>query len=521
MLDRLTGKPVHLYVHLVCCILIAAGLPASKVPLSICTFVISLNLLLEADFKSYWKNLRTNRIAWGLWAYVACEWISLLWTSDWSYALVDLNAKLPLYFICIVLISKPLTELKHLYFVIAFFLASLFVTSVLNVGSYFHWWGSKSYDDIRGLSLFASHIRYGLMIGMGIALAIVWFARRLPYRIIPVMLILWWTWYTYLSQVISGYVAIAMVLFAGTLFLIHSLRNRTFRWGIVCAASLAVIAGVWWTICFFQPTPHKIRFTNPPQYTANGNWYRHDTAHVIWENGYPVVAFISDEELSKAWNAQSDIDYTTGRDKKEHAIAFTLWRYMASKGLTKDSLGFLKMTTADIRNVENGIASVMLAKGGLSARLHGIKHQLEHPEDPNGHSLLQRIEYWKAARHIIGRNMVFGVGAGDVQQAFEQYYRETDTQLEPDLQRRAHNQFLTSWISSGLPGLCAFLAWWILLLRMAWKRRLFIVLAFAAIALSSFLTEDTLETQVGVTFIAFFYALFVSNPMLLLGKWKN
>jgi hypothetical protein len=389
---------------------------------------------------------------------------------------------------------------------------------VLNVGSYFHWWGNRSYDDIRGLSLFASHIRYGLMIGMGIALAIVWFMRGLPYRVVPVILILWWSWYTYLSQVISGYIAVAMVLFVGTLFLIHSLRSRTLRWGIVCTASLAVIAAVWWTICFFQPTPHKIRFTNPPQYTANGNWYRHDTVHVIWENGYPVVAFISDEELSKAWNARSEIDYMTGRDKKEHAISFTLWRYMASKGLTKDSLGFLEMTTADIRNVENGIASVMLAKGGISARLHGIKHQLEHPEDPNGHSLLQRIEYWKGARTIIGRNPLFGVGAGDVQQAFEQYYRETKTQLEPDLQRRAHNQFLTSWISSGLPGLCAFAVWWMLLLRMAWKRKLFIVLAFAAIALSSFLTEDTLETQVGVTFIAFFYALFVSNPTLLRSK---
>lgn len=520
MLDRLTGKPVHLYLHLFSCFLLAAGLPSTKIPLSVGSMLILLNVLLEADFKTYWSKLRSNRIAIGLWCYIACEWISLFWTHDSSYALHDLRVKLPLYIIVVVLIAKPLTERRHLIGLLGFFLASLLVTSLINVGTYQHWWGHKAYDDIRGLSLFGSHIRYALMIGMGIALCIAWITQRLPYRGIAVALILWWTWYTYVSQVIAGYVAIVMLLFVGTVFLIAALRSSFVRWSIAGAALAAIIASVWWTVDFFQPEQHKVSMEHLEQWTANHNWYRHDRDDVIWENGYPVVAYISDAELSKAWNSVSHIDYATGKDRKDQPLYFTLWRYMTSKGLRKDSVGFSSMTPTDRANVENGIASVELAKGGLKARLYSVKHQIEHPENPNGHSLLQRLEYWKAARTIIDKHPFFGVGAGDVQSAFKDYYAHSETRLRPELQLRSHNQYLTTWITSGIPGLAAFLLWWILLLRMAWKRRLFIVMAFAAIALSSFLMEDTLETQMGVTFVAFFYGLFVSSTSLLSANEK-
>lgn len=515
MLDRLTGKPVHLYVHLFSCILLAGGLPASKIPLSLGTILIMLNLLLEADFKTYWSNLKSNRIAYGLWCYIAIEWLSLAWSSDWNYAAHDLRVKLPLYAIPVALVARPLTDRRHLHLVLGFFLASVFVTSVLNIGSWFHLWGNRVYDDIRGLSQFASHIRYGLMIGMAIALCMVWYQQRLRYRFAAVLLIVWWTWYTYFSQVISGYVAVLAVFFIATLFLVASMRNRRLRWGIVGAVSALVIFSVWWTIDFFQPTPHKEPVKEYIRYTAGGNWYRTDTVDVLWENGYPVVAYISDVELEKAWNAVSDIDYYTGVDKKQQPISFTLWRYMASKGLTKDSVGFRSMTKADVANVENAVASVELAKGGIRARLYSLKHQLEHPEDPNGHSLLQRLQYWKAARTIISEHWIAGVGAGDIQKAFDGYYATHETGLDEKQQLRSHNQYLTTWVTSGIFGLLAFLLWWLSLLRMGWKKQLPAVVAFVAIALTSFLIEDTLETQMGVTFIALFYALFVSSPMLM------
>ena len=245
MLDRLTGKSVHLYIHLFSCILLASGLPASKIPLSLGTMLLFLNILLEAKFKIYWQNLKTNKLAWGLWLFIACEWMSLLWTHNFAYAMHDFNAKLPLYSIPLVLVAKPITERKHLYLIGAFFLASLFVISFINVGTYMHWWGNKVYDDIRGLSLFGSHIRYALMIVMGIALCIAWFIERLPYRIIPLVLMAWWLWYTYFSQIISGYLSAGILLLVCALFLLYSLKQRVLK-NVLLVTTLLALGGFGW-----------------------------------------------------------------------------------------------------------------------------------------------------------------------------------------------------------------------------------------------------------------------------------
>lgn len=509
MLDRLTGKPVHLFIHLLACCGIAAGLPLSKIPLSLGTMLLILNLLLQADFKAYGRALKTNKLAWGLWAFILIEWLSLVWSSDWNYALHDFNTKLPLYAITLALIVQPVREKKHLYLIGLTFLISLLFTSVINTGSYQHWWGNHYYDDIRGMSLFCSHIRYSLMIVMGIVICIGWILLRLRYFQVAFLLIIWFSWYTWYSQILSGYSSLFIVLLTGVLFLVRKLPSRKFRFTLAGATLLGIIAGVAWLVAFFQPESMKISLKNPDKYTANGNWYRTDTVHIILENGYPVVAFISETELEKSWNRVSGIDYRTGKDAKDQPLYLTLWRYMSSKGLRKDSLGFSSMSKEDIQYVEQGLASIKLTEAGFMARLYGLKHQLEHPENPNGHSLLQRLQYWKAARTILRENWLTGVGSGDVDKAFRSYYATHTTYLKPELQLRAHNQYLTSWISSGILGLLAFLIWWITTLRFAWKKHLFVFCAFTGIAMGSFLVEDTLETQMGVTFVAFFYGLFV------------
>jgi len=515
MLDRLTGKPVHLYIHLFSCALLAAGLTSSKIPLSLGTMLGILNLLLEADFRKYGRRLKANRIAWGLWAYIVVQLLSLLWTTDWEYASHDLRVKLPLYVIPLFMVCKPITERRHYLLLTGLFLAALFVTSFINMGSYQHWWGNKVYDDIRGLSLFGSHIRYSLMIVMGIVLCVEWIRQRLPYRLIPVILIGWWLWYANFSQILSGYLALGMVILISLLLTVATLKNRAVKLSLLFTALLVLLGGTWLTVDFMKPLPHRIVMHHLPQYTEKGGWYRHDTVNPGWENGYPIVAFINDEELASAWNAVSPIDYYSGLDGKKQYLSYTLWSYMASKGLRKDSVGFTALTAKDVTYVEKGVASVNLTKGGMESRLYSLKHQLEHPENPNGHSLLQRFQYWKAGSHIIERNWLMGVGAGDVQKAFNEYYTSSKTSLLKELQLRSHNQYMTSWISAGIAGLVTFLFWWIGFFRFSWRNRNYVSICFAIIAMSSFLIEDTIETQMGVTFIAFFYGLLVSVPNLI------
>ena len=140
--------------------------------------------------------------------------------------------------------------------------------------------------------------------------------------------------------------------------------------------------------------------------------------------------------------------------------------------------------------------------------MEGIKFQLHNSVDPNGHSLLQRIEFWKTGAQIIKKNWVFGVGTGDVQQAFLDQYKKEKTPLLPENQLRGHNTYLTTWISFGIVGFVAF-CWMILyFLKNHWKTRSFLPVMFILVACSTFFIEDTLETQIGVTFFAFFYGLF-------------
>jgi O-antigen ligase len=157
--------------------------------------------------------------------------------------------------------------------------------------------------------------------------------------------------------------------------------------------------------------------------------------------------------------------------------------------------------------IEKGIASREEGEGGLWARWNGVRFQLQNHLDPNGHSLLQRIEYWKTAWKIILNHWLIGVGTGDVQQAFEQQYERDNSQLLPEYRLRAHNTYLTSWVSFGLLGLLL-LVWMIFsFLKTSLKRSFALGFVFMMVAATTFLLEDTLETQMGASFFAFFFGI--------------
>ena len=129
--------------------------------------------------------------------------------------------------------------------------------------------------------------------------------------------------------------------------------------------------------------------------------------------------------------------------------------------------------------------------------------------NPSGHSITQRIEYFKTGLKIFIKNPVLGVGAGDVPVEFIKQYERDNTILDAEYRNRAHNQYLTFLISSGILGFVfIMLSLFIPILKHTVNiNYLFII--FLAIALLSMFTEDTLETSAGVSFFAYFYSLFL------------
>ncbi len=122
---------------------------------------------------------------------------------------------------------------------------------------------------------------------------------------------------------------------------------------------------------------------------------------------------------------------------------------------------------------------------------------------------MQRLEFWKASLGIIRGNWLTGVGTGDMNEAFQQQYVKMNSKLPPGQRWRSHNQFLSIFVGFGLFGFLWFL---FSLFYPAFKLRGFtdyFFLVFMIIAILSMMMEDTLESQMGVTFITFFYCFFL------------
>ncbi|MDX1650958.1 MAG: O-antigen ligase family protein [Brumimicrobium sp.] len=512
MLDKLLGLPAHKYLQFVGTLVLAVGLPLNKVVMSIGTIWLASNLVLKGDFRGYWLKWRKSYVFWFIVLIFMLHLLGLLYSNDLSYGLKDLKTKLPLLAIPLSLIAIPL-EKKHLRNVLFGFLGSLLITSLIN---YFHFDAIKSEGivlDFRGLSLFGSHIRYSLLIVMGIMISFyfLFILPRLFFLWIP--LIVWFGFYTLIGQVLSGYIAMCFAVGAAIIFGIRSVPKVSYRRFILIFFGFIIFLGVYQVGKYFYPEERNVIFGDLPEFTPLGNPYYHDTTFLWFENGQHVMSFISEKEMRAHWNEQSAIPFDS-LDRAGNQLKFTLMRYLSSKGYKKDREGIQKLGKEDIYLIEQGVPSVSAAQNSPRDRIVTLKNQIWNYSiggDPDGSSLLQRVEHWKAAIHIIQHNWLFGVGTGDVQSAFVSAYQDLESKLDTEHWNRAHNQFLTIWVSFGIFAFLLFTVFWIYLGYRCYSQKNFIGLIFTAIAIGSFLSEDTLETQQGITFIALFLGLSLQN----------
>jgi O-antigen ligase len=134
-----------------------------------------------------------------------------------------------------------------------------------------------------------------------------------------------------------------------------------------------------------------------------------------------------------------------------------------------------------------------------------------HDGSVNGHSFTMRLFYLKAAACAINEKWLFGTGTGDVQDKMNECYSHSGSPLEKEWYKRPHNQFVTVMVALGLVGLGVFLislAFPLLYLRHELDA---LYGLFFISAIISFLFEDTLETQSGLSFFAIFNTLFLSR----------
>ena len=511
MLSKHLGENTYHNLLFVGYLGLAIGLPLSKVVLSISSMWILLIILLEGNFSMYFQNLKQNKAIIFLFALLAIQLLSFLWSWDIQFALEDLNSKLPLYSIPVVMVAQPFKNEKYKNWLLSSFVFIMLITSVFNFGSYNHWWGNRVYDDIRGMSLMISHIRYALMITMAASICLVWFLySKIKFKWLAVLLFVWFGFYTYYAQILSGVMTFVGVLICILIFEVIKRKNKVFT---IITLALGFIFTLTFSIglyLFFQPQKLKISLQKLPWVTAEGNRYFYHWDNLSLENGYPMYFFLCQEEMRENWNQRSKFPYDS-LDRKGQKMEATIIRYLTSKGVYKDGAAIRKLSVQDIRNIENGIPSILATNGGFMDRLFELKNEVLYANDPNGQSISQRFIYWKTGLKIIQKHWLLGVGVGDIHLAFQMQYNLDKSPLTLENRNRTHNQYLSYMITFGVLGLLIFIG----ILYQFWKivsqRKEVIAILFLCIACLSFLVEDTLETQMGVTFFAFFFGLFLSK----------
>lgn len=504
----------HRWVFLVGLGLLLAGLPLSLYLMSVSQLMLSVNWLLEGRFRKKWHSFRAQPEA-GIFLLIFLLHVIWLWnTRDFDYALKDLRTKLPLLALPIILATaKPVSRgtLKHLLLV---YVAAVLFGSFRSTAI----WLTQEVIDVREISVYISHIRFSLNVCMAIFI-LIWMSlpegadlrpwKRMAYGIAA----LWLVGFLFILQSMTGLVV--FLLTSVILLLRHasrepSLKLRRLVFLVATVLPLLVLVYIAVLVARFARID-KVDFSRLEKATPRGEMYHHDTLNCQTVNGHYVWIYIADNELRESWNQRSELDYD-GLDRQGHQLRDILIRYLTSEGLRKDADGVASLSDDEIDRIESGWANADCdGRNVIKSRICEILWEYRNYRctgDPSGHSVLMRYEYWKTSVFLIQHHFWTGVGTGDMNVAFQQAYETLDSRLREEWRFRSHNQFLSIFVAFGLFGFLVFLIAFLYPLVKGGKPFSgFLLTAFISIALLSMITEDTIESQAGVTFVALFYCL--------------
>ncbi len=507
-------KDIHSGLFFFGVLVALVALPLSRFLLSVSFFILIGNWLLEGNFKEKLKHLKDSKVYLAILALYLLHLLSFFTSENTEGWMHDARVKFPLFLIPFVLASTPSLSKVKWKWLILFFTAALLLKSILSFGTYCGWWG-KPFSDVREITGSLSPIRFSLMLCLDILLLYFLFFRGTSIaRKIPVLLTMaWFILFMLLVKNLTGiFILSVVVLFLLALYLFRSGRNKvTLGLGIITLLLILIGTFQTWNVysTYFIP---KIDTAQKDSLTARGFPYLHDSTMAMMENGYKVGDYLAWDEMNAEWPKRSKLPFYS-KDHRKNDLQFTVVRFLTSKGWRKDADAISRLSDKEITAIENGIANVVyLESDPVTARIHQVMWELDgyfnQGADPNGHSVTQRIEFWKAGVHCWNKNIWIGVGTGDVGDCLKSSYTEIGSPLREEYRLRSHNQFLAIAIGTGIIGLIVFL-FSLLYPFFSRQHRSILYFSFFLIMGLSMFTEDTLETQVGVTLFALFNSLFL------------
>ncbi len=542
---------IHSWAYFITLVLIAMSLPLSKFAMSVSEFMLA-GLWLWAGFrfrivgrffriggafKGAWNTLVylgrlagnnfvdkltlfvRNKPALILSSIYFMHVLGLFNTSDIDYALKDLRIKLPLLLFPIVLSTMETLKYKRFRVLLLFYVLAVLAGSIIS----FTYILNENFTDIRNISPYISSIRFGLNASFSFFILVYFIIQDQKFKVWhKIVFAVVAVWFVAFLVMLESLTSLGVMLIITVAYLLWSLMKTKYIALKIATLSFAVLIPL---LLFFYVRNTVIEVSTAPaigidtldQTTALGNPYTHDTIKRGIEGGRYVGVYICEAEMKAAWNKRSKYDYDSYPEGK-HQLKETLIRYLTSKGLRKDASGVNALTDWDVHKIEQGVANYNYVKNpGLRTRIMKILMGYEvykKTGDPSGSSVMQRVEYLKASWYLLKKHFWLGVGTGDIEDSLINQYKLMNSSLDQKFMFHAHNQFLTIFITFGVFGFIWFL--FALFYPPIHLRRFsdYFFLTFFIIIAWSMLSDDTLETQAGVTLFAFFYTLF------LFGKQK-
>jgi len=498
----------------------AVSLPLSKAFMSIFTGCLMLNWLIEGHFQVKLQRLKQRKSVLLFISVFFLYLIGLLWTKSTQWGMHDLKIQLPLLILPLVIGTSEALNQRQVKRIIYVFSAAVILASLCSIFALLGFSG-KVIHDPREMSLFISHIRFSLLINISI-FSLFWFflkveKKNVLEKTLLLMAMLWLTIFLVILKSATGWIVFLIVSSVVIFQNILTIKNRSGRvvlLGVLLSIFLLPAIYIGYVTQQFY-TIEKLPSDLSKERTSRGNAYMYDLNNKELENGHYTYLFINDDELREVWNKRSKINYdSTATSGYNH---YVLYRYLTSKGYRKDAEGLEKLTDDDIRNVENGMTNYRFVNPfSFYNRIYQIIWEIDvynKGGNPSGHSVTQRLEYYKMAVQIIKENFWFGNGTGGYYEAYQAKYNQNKFFQGSKYRQRSHNMFLSYWIDFGLIGMCYIcfaLAAPVFIER---KTKSFLLLIFLLIVLISFMNEDTLNNHDAISFFAFFYPLYLySSP---------
>ncbi len=497
---------LHHYIYIILLCLLSMSMTTSVYATNLVWVMLLLNWIIEWNWRDKFADFRHNYLLHAFLALLAVHILWLLGTENISYALYDLQKKIPLFVIPLVILTTQPPNKKESLAIGILYVTTLLVVTIIGLVRYL------TIADLpyRDIVPYISHIRFGLNLCLGLFM-LAWAAihyRRKWFYLFAALLSLWFLSFLLLIHSYTAFI----ILMVSSVVLLIAYRHRMGRTLRITASTalctfLLLILGLCGYYCYDYYHLRPLSTQPLSAKTPNGNAYMHRDDGLI-ENGNYVHYYICKQEMRQEWAKRSDYPFDSCTNGS-WSVYPTLLRYLNSLGVTKDSLGMTHLTDHDIAAIEKGIANRVYLQHGPRKMIYVLCYEFENYRcyhSVRDFSMLQRIELWRNGFHVFWQHPLLGVGTGDVPDVCQARLEAIDSPLASK-HMHTHNQYLNFLLAFGLIGFAVILFFFIRAIVRTHSCRRVLFSAFLCILLISFLSEDTLETLAGITFTALFLSL--------------